>query len=63
MGAGWIRTPGPDGTAVWHNGGTGGYQSFVGFDPDRQRGIILLSNVSDFSELDRIGLDFLTAAE
>lgn len=63
MGAGWIRTPGPKGTAVWHNGGTGGYQSFVGFDPDRQLGIVILSNVSGFSELDRIGTDFLTLSE
>jgi CubicO group peptidase (beta-lactamase class C family) len=29
---------------VWHNGGTGGYRSFVGFIPKHQLGIVLLTN-------------------
>ncbi|MEV6978800.1 serine hydrolase domain-containing protein [Kitasatospora sp. NPDC093806] len=29
---------------VWHNGGTGGYRSFVGFDPEKQVGVIALAN-------------------
>ena len=29
---GWQEAAvGPGGTALWHNGGTGGYRSFVGF--------------------------------
>ncbi|MGY0460285.1 serine hydrolase domain-containing protein [Kitasatospora sp. cg17-2] len=29
---------------IWHNGGTGGYRSFVAFDPERQVGVIVLAN-------------------
>jgi CubicO group peptidase (beta-lactamase class C family) len=38
---------GPDSSAViWHNGGTGGYHSFIGFDPRRKIGVVVLSNSS-----------------
>jgi CubicO group peptidase (beta-lactamase class C family) len=37
-----------NGQAVyWHNGGTGGYISFIGFDKLKQTGIIILSNYGD----------------
>ncbi|HEX8615185.1 MAG TPA: serine hydrolase [Telluria sp.] len=29
---------------VWHNGGTAGYRTYIGFDPDTQRGVVLMSN-------------------
>jgi D-alanyl-D-alanine-carboxypeptidase/D-alanyl-D-alanine-endopeptidase len=29
---------------VWHNGGTGGYRSFLGLTDDRRRGVIVLSD-------------------
>jgi len=29
---------------IWHNGGTGGFRSFVGFDPANKRGIVILTN-------------------
>ncbi|NHZ32700.1 serine hydrolase [Massilia rubra] len=29
---------------VWHNGGTAGYRTFIGFDPDTRRGVVLMSN-------------------
>ena len=29
---------------VWHNGGTGGYRTYIGFDPGTQRGVVLMSN-------------------
>jgi CubicO group peptidase (beta-lactamase class C family) len=32
------------GRLLWHNGGTGGFTSFVGFDPDRKVGVVALSN-------------------
>lgn len=63
MGLGWIRTNGEAGTAVWHNGGTGGYRTFLGFNPERQTGIVLLSNVGGLDEVDRLGLGYLTGAE
>jgi hypothetical protein len=38
---------------IWHNGGTGGYHSFMGFDPKKQLGIIVLSNSTN--DIDDIG--------
>jgi hypothetical protein len=29
---------------VWHNGETAGYHSFIGFDPARRVGVVILSN-------------------
>jgi serine-type D-Ala-D-Ala carboxypeptidase/endopeptidase len=37
----------------WHNGGTGGFRSFVGFDPAARRGVAVLAN--DPRSVDRIG--------
>jgi CubicO group peptidase (beta-lactamase class C family) len=31
---------------VWHNGGTGGYRSWAGFDPDKKAGVVVLCNTS-----------------
>ena len=42
---------------VWHNGGTGGYHSFIGFDPAKARGMVVLTNIS--TTIDDIGLHFL----
>lgn len=41
IGWGWhIR----DHKIVWHNGGTGGFRSFAGFDPQKKRAIVILTN-------------------
>jgi CubicO group peptidase (beta-lactamase class C family) len=58
IGLGWhvVRASG----VVWHNGGTGGYRSFVGFDPARGVGVVLLAN-SDLS-LDQLGRSLLDPA-
>ena len=42
---------------VWHNGGTGGYHSFVGFDPKARKGVVVLSNSSN--DIDDIGRHLL----
>ncbi len=42
---------------VWHNGGTGGYHAFIGFDPDRQLGVVML--ISSAAGTDDIGLHLL----
>lgn len=48
IGLGWITTTPPNGrTFTWHNGGTGGYRSFIGFTADRKAGIVVLTNGSD----------------
>lgn len=44
---------------VWHNGGTGGYQSFVGFDPKNRTGIVVLANMSTNERIDDIGQHLL----
>jgi CubicO group peptidase (beta-lactamase class C family) len=40
---------------VWHNGGTGGYRTFVGFDPKRKVGTVVLSNAGTQAGVDDIG--------
>ena len=35
---------------IWHNGGTAGYTSSMGLDIENKNGIIILSNVSAYSE-------------
>ncbi|HNX48800.1 MAG TPA: serine hydrolase [Thermoanaerobaculaceae bacterium] len=45
---------------VWHNGGTGGYRSFIGFDPKSRTGVVVLSNaVAAAGEVDDIGQHLL----
>lgn len=44
VGLNWhIREVG-DARIVWHNGGTGGYRTFAGFDPERGVGAVVLTN-------------------
>jgi serine-type D-Ala-D-Ala carboxypeptidase/endopeptidase len=47
----------------WHNGGTGGYVSFMGFDRTNQVGVVLISNYGDAmagdNSLDRMGVEIL----
>jgi hypothetical protein len=44
-------------TVVWHNGGTAGYRTYIGFDPERRIGVVVLSNRSN--GVDRIGQHLL----
>ncbi len=57
---GWhVRTKN-DRAIIWHNGGTGGYRSFCGFDPATKRGVVVLSNST--SDIDDIGFHLLEPA-
>ena len=47
---------------VWHNGGTGGYRSWVGFDPKSRTGVVVLSNASTGAGVDDIGRHLLIPA-
>ena len=47
---------------VWHNGGTGGYRSFVGFDPKARIGVVALSNTFTAVGVDDIGRHLLDAS-
>jgi CubicO group peptidase (beta-lactamase class C family) len=44
---------------IWHNGGTGGYRSFMGFDPKARVGVVLLSNAETPTGVDDIGMHLL----
>lgn len=48
LGLGWhvVALPGEAGDVHWHNGGTGGYRSFLGFHKARRVGAIVLGNSS-----------------
>ena len=47
---------------IWHNGGTGGYRSFIGFDPKNRIGVVALSNTSTNVGVDDIGRHLLNPA-
>ena len=47
------------GETAWHGGGTGGFRSFVAYDPKDRIGVVVLSNASTPSGVDDIGLHLL----
>jgi len=49
-----------DDRIVWHNGGTGGYRTFIGFDPAREVGVVVLTNSNEGA--DDIGFHLLNDA-
>jgi serine-type D-Ala-D-Ala carboxypeptidase/endopeptidase len=58
---GWhvVSIPGRDGVVIWHNGGTGGYRSYIGYDPKTRVGVVVLSNANTTAGVDDIGLHLL----
>jgi serine-type D-Ala-D-Ala carboxypeptidase/endopeptidase len=46
---------------VWHNGGTGGYRSFLGFNRRAGRGVIVLAN--SLADTDALGFAILSQAK
>ena len=49
FGMNWVRTQSErlQQTMIWHNGGTGGFRSFIGFTADSRFGVLVLSNSSE----------------
>ncbi len=47
QGLGWIRSESTAGDVVWHNGSTGGYSSFLGFNTQTGNGLVILANVGN----------------
>ncbi len=47
---------------IWHNGGTGGYRTYMGFDPKTRAGVVVLSNVFTTAGPDDIGRHLLDAS-
>ena len=55
---GWHVFTTPAGNEVFlHNGGTGGYRSFVGFEPKKRVGVVVLTNIS--TSVDDLGGELL----
>ena len=56
-GLGWQIDESDAGNITWHNGGTGGYRSFIGFIKDKKTGVVVMTN-SD-QDVDDIGFHLL----
>lgn len=57
IGLAWHILQRPDAEIVWHNGGTGGFKSFIGFIKAQKRGVVVLSNSTE--SVDDIGMNIL----
>lgn len=57
VGLGWHILKKFDTEIIWHNGGTGGYHSFIGFDKSKRKGVVVLSNSTN--DIDDIGRHLL----
>lgn len=55
---GWLATPLEKTNVIWHNGGTSGICSFVGFSRDLDMAIVVLTNLGDHKLADALGLQF-----
>ncbi len=53
---GWAVQQTPNGNIVWHNGGTNSFGAYVGMVPDRNIGVIVLTNEENVGFPDAIGL-------
>lgn len=47
VGLGWIRYTSNQAEIVCHDGGTGGFVSFIGFNPKLKKGVVILSNSTE----------------
>ncbi len=57
IGAGWLILETPAGQVTWHNGGTGGFRSWLGLDRQAGAGFAVVS--ANTRSVDRIGFDYL----
>ncbi len=59
VGLAWVISKQNNQTAIWHNGETGGYASFLGFNPATKQGLVVLSNLTIGDELTKRSVNFL----
>ena len=52
---GWVIQQTPNGTIVWHNGGTTGFGSYFGFVSEKNVGVVVLSNEVNIGLPDALG--------
>ena len=63
IGLAWVRDRRRDldgRTVIWHNGGTGGFRSYLGFTEDGRFGVVVLAN--SVASVDPLGVTLLRAA-
>jgi CubicO group peptidase (beta-lactamase class C family) len=58
---GWFVDKRDGATIVFHEGSTGGYQSFIGYEPESRVGVVVLSNSGTGAGIQDIGLHILHA--
>ncbi|MCB0842033.1 MAG: beta-lactamase family protein [Bacteroidetes bacterium] len=67
IGLGWhiAKSKTSQAPLIWHNGGTGGYQSFMGFNQSEDLGVVILVNTSTRSgqEATTLGFQLLEVLE
>ena len=61
IGLNWITSHRGGSTIVWHNGGTGGYRTFLGLQPETHRAVVVMTNASG-AGADDIGMHLLNPA-
>jgi hypothetical protein len=61
IGLNWIIQRDGDDTIVWHNGGTGGYRTFLGLAPSRRIAVVIMTNSAGIGS-DDIGMHLLIPA-
>ena len=59
IGLAWLLRRGFGSEIVWHNGGTGGFHSFLGFDPKTGDGMVILHNSA--ASIDDIGFHLINS--
>lgn len=61
VGLAWFTGVGDHDDVIWHNGGTGGFRSFTGFDTEAGEGVVVLGNTD--TDVDDIAVELLTGDE
>jgi D-alanyl-D-alanine-carboxypeptidase/D-alanyl-D-alanine-endopeptidase len=59
---GWHVQTKDGSSIIWHNGGTGGYRSYLGYDPKARTGVVVLTNLSTNAGVDDIARHLLNAS-
>ncbi|MGO1076228.1 serine hydrolase [Inquilinus sp. CA228] len=52
---GWVGLSTPNGRIIWHNGGTPSFGAYVGFAPEKDVGVVILTNEANVGFPDAVG--------
>ncbi len=62
IGLGWMILGHPGGATVWHNGRTGGFNAFAGYDRATGRAVVVLANAMTRTGIEDIGFHLVDGA-